>query len=244
MYDFLIEPFWSWYTNILTNQRERGQFLKRQIQGYYHAEYSSGGNWQIDDTIENLIWTLKNDTSTFPNRIEKYRNQLTAILLEDLSQVLNNCGHQQLVLCVVPRAKKDVHYRADQLLFRSTVESVALSLGSRFINGTNYLMRQINTKTTHLTRGRDNRGGDGNMPYPGITKDTCIISSAVNGKNILLIDDLYTKNVNIDEDAIQALLDSGANSVLFYAVGKTVPRAIVDHSPEALVPTGGDDLPF
>jgi len=38
----------------------------------------------------------------------------------------------------------------------------------------------------------------------------------------LLIDDLYTRTVNIDEDAIQALLDKGAHSVAFYAVGRTV----------------------
>jgi hypoxanthine-guanine phosphoribosyltransferase len=30
------------------------------------------------------------------------------------------------------------------------------------------------------------------MPYPGITKATCTISNEVKGKDILLIDDLYT----------------------------------------------------
>ncbi len=68
-------------------------------------------------------------------------------------------------------------------------------------------------------------GGDGEMPYPGITKDTCIISENIRGKDILLIDDLYTKTINIDEDAIQALLDYGAKSVVFYAVGKTVTKS-------------------
>ncbi len=59
------------------------------------------------------------------------------------------------------------------------------------------------------------------MPYPGITRKTCTISPEVTEKDILLIDDIYTSNVYIDEDAIQALLDNGANSVKFYAVGKT-----------------------
>lgn len=81
-------------------------------------------------------------------------------------------------------------------------------------------MRHTNTRTTHLNR--NGQGGDGNLPYPGITKDTCSISNQVIGKDILLIDDLYTKGVNIDEDAIQALLDKGANSVIFYSIGKTV----------------------
>jgi predicted amidophosphoribosyltransferase len=59
------------------------------------------------------------------------------------------------------------------------------------------------------------------MPYPGITLDTCTISKNIQSCNILLIDDIYTGNVNIDEDMIQALLISGATSVFFYAVGKT-----------------------
>jgi predicted amidophosphoribosyltransferase len=44
------------------------------------------------------------------------------------------------------------------------------------------------------------------------------------GKDILLIDDIYTKTVNIDEDAIQALLSKGAKSVSFYAIGFTVSK--------------------
>jgi hypothetical protein len=83
-------------------------------------------------------------------------------------------------------------------------------------------MRHTNTRTTHLDRNGE--GGDGNLPYPGITKDTCTISGQAKYKDILLIDDLYTKSVNIDEDAIQALLDKGANSVTFYSIGKTVSR--------------------
>ena len=57
-----------------------------------------------------------------------------------------------------------------------------------------------------------------------MTKDTCSISDDVIGKDILLIDDLYTKTVNIDEDCIQALLDKGARSVIFYSIGKTLLR--------------------
>lgn len=42
------------------------------------------------------------------------------------------------------------------------------------------------------------------------------------GTRILLIDDIYTKTVNIDEDAIQALLNKGARQVFFYAIGYTI----------------------
>ena len=56
--------------------------------------------------------------------------------------------------------------------------------------------------------------GDGDMPHPGITKNTCNISSEVKGKDILLIDDIYTSRVYIDEDAIQALFDNGAKTAI------------------------------
>jgi len=67
-----------------------------------------------------------------------------------------------------------------------------------------------------------NYNNNGDTPYPGITISTCDIASDVRGKDILLIDDIYTKTINIDEDAIQALLDSGATSVHFYAIGRTI----------------------
>ena len=40
-------------------------------------------------------------------------------------------------------------------------------------------------------------------------------------EKILLIDDIYTKTVNVDEDCIQALYDAGAARVIFYAVAYT-----------------------
>ncbi len=36
----------------------------------------------------------------------------------------------------------------------------------------------------------------------------------------MLVDDIYTPSVNVDEDAINALLNAGACTVTFYAVGK------------------------
>lgn len=89
-------------------------------------------------------------------------------------------------------------------------------------NGTDFITRHTNTRTTHLDRS--GYGGEGPMPYPGIAADTCHISPDVVGKDILLIDDIYTRTVNIDEDMIQALLDAGARSVRFYAVAKTLKR--------------------
>lgn len=201
--------------------RLHGTFLSQDTDAFYHADYNSGGAWQILNSIENLIWTLKNDVDPFPDRIQNVENQFSKILHQDLPQILQITKKNNLTVCVIPRSKAESHYRKDQLLFREIISIVVDKL-QNFDNGTKYIVRHTNTRTTHLDKNGE--GGDGNLPYPGITKDTCTISENVIGKDILLIDDLYTKTVNIDEDAIQALLDRGAKSVTFYSIGKTVSR--------------------
>jgi hypothetical protein len=215
---------YRWYTikrRPIISEKRRIMFLERDTQAFFHAEYRSGHYWKVKDTIENLIWTFKNDVHPFPERLPAVQQRLSEILREDLPEILRLVGKNNLTVCVVPRAKAENYYRPDQLLFRKVISNVVDQLPN-FENGTNYIVRHTNTRTTHLDRG--GRGGDGRLPYPGITKDTCTISDHVKGKDILLIDDLYTKGVNIDEDAIQALIDKGANSVTFYSIGKTVPR--------------------
>ena len=95
---------------------------------------------------------------------------------------------------------------------RATIQCVTKRLAD-FVDGTHDIIRHTNTATTHMARS--GHGGLGEMPYVGITKETCSISDDVIGQDILLIDDLYTKTVNIDEDCIQALLDKGARSAIF-----------------------------
>jgi hypothetical protein len=211
----------GFFVNASNEIRLVGKFLNEDINAFYHADYNSGGAWQIQHTIENMIWTLKNDVDAFPDRLPNAQRQLSAIIREDLPQILQEVDSNELTICVVPRSKAEGHYRRDQLLFRNTISYVVDQM-QNFENGTNYIIRHTSTRTTHLDRNGE--GGDGNLPYPGITNDTCTISEQVYGKDILLIDDLYTKSVNIDEDAIQALLDNGANSVTFYSIGKTISR--------------------
>jgi len=197
------------------------KFLHNSAPAFYHSDYNSGGAWMVQNTIENMIWTLKNDVDAFPERLPHAKQQLSSIIIQDLPKILEQIGKINLTICVVPRSKAESHYRKDQLLFRETISKFVDELPN-FENGTKFIIRHTNTRTTHLDRNGE--GGDGNLPYPGITKDTCTISGKVKGKDIILIDDLYTKSVNIDEDAIQALLDNGADSVTFYSVGKTVSR--------------------
>lgn len=241
MNSFIIQAEPSWYTNPITEKRRTGIFIKEPSTAFYHDDYSSGGHWRVQGTLENMIWTFKNDVSPFPQRLPAAIQQLSGILQQDLPQILLRSGLRNLTVCVIPRSKSENYYRADQLLFRQTISDVVNRLNG-FNNGTNFMVRHTNTRTTHLDRNGE--GGDGKLPYPGITKDTCTISPNVRGKDILLIDDLYTESINIDEDAIQALLDNGAKSVTFYAIGKTKSKNADSQTQSSSFSTNTDDLPF
>lgn len=195
---------------------QSNRYLSQDIQAFYHTDYigyQSPGN-------PDYINTLKNTYGNFLNaKLNMAVQELENVLFEDLPKVFQVLQLDSLTVCVVPRAK--TNYQPNQLLFRSTIRNVVNQLNS-FSDGIDYIVRHTNTKTTHLPANTPNYNNDGAKPYPGITIKTCNISSNVRDKNILLIDDLYTRTVNIDEDAIQALLKKGAHSVTFYAVGRTV----------------------
>ena len=211
--------------------------LKKSIQAFYHTDYT-GYN---QPNNPNYINTLKNTfNSTSVNDLKQAIQQLRNVLVEDLPQILNIIGINLLAVSVVPRAKAEKKYSSSQLLFKKTVKAVINKLDG-FIDGSDYIIRHTDTKTTHLAHSprAEQYAGDGSMPYEGITNDTCCISNNVRGKNILLIDDIYTGGVDIDEDAIQALLNNGARNVYFYAVGKTIDRRQNFQSINSV-----DDFPF
>lgn len=226
MKSFTILSNIRWYTNPTTNNRQRGNFISKTIDAFYHSEYH-GGNTELRETIgavENIITTLKNQFQDKNIEVLKRAcNNLIEILKDDLPQVLRKTGKKNLTVCIIPRAKALTTYTKNQLVFRQAVTIVSKELNG-LSDGTEYIIRHTDTRTTHLDRS--GYGGNGDLPYPGITKKTCTISNDVKRKDILLIDDLYTETVNIDEDAIQALLDNGANSVVFYSLGKTASRSL------------------
>lgn len=199
---------------------EHNQYLSRDIQAFYHADF---GGVNLPNN-PNYLYKLKNDPhhNWTDYRIQEAQQELLKVLLSDLPSVLAHINRIPLIVCVVPRAKAENTYRPNQMLFRTTIRIAVNRLGNNFIDGTNYIIRHTNTKTTHLRQAMDGFINDGSQPYVGITNDTCDISNEVIGKHVLLIDDIYTRTVNIDEDAIQALIDKGANSVSFYAIGNTV----------------------
>ena len=78
--------------------------------------------------------------------------------------------------------------------------------------------RQEHTDHTLLADGKQFR----DLPYPGITRDTCEKDgSYFHGEDVILVDDIYTKNINVAEDRIQTLYDFGAKRVIMYAIAKT-----------------------
>jgi hypothetical protein len=196
-------------------------YLGVDIQGYFHDLYHTGDNdrRKRKGTVENIITVLKNSFGNESREnLADAKNALKKILKSDLIEMPRLAKKNSLTVCVIPRAKKQSAYNIAQLFFKNAVAESIIGL-NQLNDGTEFIIRHTNTRTTHLNRSGN--GGDGELPYPGITLETCHISKSVMGKDIILIDDLYTKTVNIDEDAIQALLTKGAKSVTFYSLGKT-----------------------
>lgn len=195
---------------------QANEYLSRNIQAYYHQDYTRFGAEGNPDFINHLKNQFDNtNIDLLKNSVNEFANILKVDLLE-IKAIHRNIN---FTVCIIPRAKAENTYSENQKLFKKVVSAVVDKIDGYF-NGTNFIIRHKNTKTTHMVKS--GHGGEGEMPYPGITKDTCNISNDVVGKDILLIDDIYTKTINIDEDAIEALLQKGARSVVFYAVGKTV----------------------
>lgn len=198
---------------------QSNEFLSIEVKAYFHTNFYGYGK----QNNPNYLNTLKNDKHQCwsSSKLMSATNQLKTVLLNELPQIFH-IENTFFTVCIVPRSKADNTYNLDQLLFKSTVKEVLNQLN--YTDGTDYIKRCINTKTTHLRNPIQGFNNDGLDPYPGISKETCDFSPDIKGANILLIDDIYTKTVNIDEDMIQALLDNGANSVTFYAIGNTVSK--------------------
>lgn len=192
-------------------------YLTQETKSFYHTDYLGYRRSGNPDYIN----TLKNTYNSYSKEIlENATQELENVLLEDFPIIIEKSGIQSITVCVVPRAKAESSYQPDQLLFKKVVQYVCNKLSIK--DGTDYIIRHTNTRTTHLPPHTQNYNNDGDSPYSGITINTCNIHDSVRGKEILLIDDIYTNSINIDEDVIQALLDNGAKSVFFFAIGRTV----------------------
>lgn len=190
-------------------------FLSKITKGYFHQYYTGFQQPNNPDFINLLKNTFNNESKT---ELEKARNTVANILVKDLRNIVIKESMYPCTVICIPRAKALSSYSQNQLKFKEAVQMATNYL--RLIDGTNYITRYKNTKTTHLRNS--SLPNDGENPYPGITKDTCRIDKyKIKNNNIILIDDIYTKTVNIDEDCIQALYDNQAKKVIFYSIGYT-----------------------
>ena len=192
-------------------QIKKNSYLSQTTDAYFHSHYSNRGKLGNPD----YICTLKNDNNKPEYTFRNSQIKLAEILFADFALLKKQINFD--MICMVPRSKKENFYTLDQQIIRKIVSETAQKLS--VCDGTKHIIRNINTRTTHRFDDID-----GKMPFKGITKSTCYISDDVKDKNILLVDDIYTETVNIDEDAIQALLDKGAKNVTFYAVAKTIKK--------------------
>src|SRR5688572_22033283 len=104
----------GFFVNDSNEIRLVGRFLTQDTNSFYHSDYNSGGAWEIKHTIENMIWTLKNDVDAFPERLPNAQQQLSSIIMRDLPEIMRQVSKKNLTVCVVPRSKAEGFYRADQ----------------------------------------------------------------------------------------------------------------------------------
>lgn len=216
--------------NLRTRTLWTNEYLKIRSTCYYVLDYLRAGEPDNPQFILDLKNTYNNKRAYV---LEQAKTTARNLIVNWAPQVMADAGLSSCTMVCAPRAKAFHTYTEQQMYLLKAVSEAAQALSGRGVtDGTSAIRRITNTKTTHLkdttTRvtadGRE-EANDGDAPYPGITKKTCQINAGlIQGKNILLIDDIYTGWVNIDEDCIQALYDAGAARVVLFTLSCTTPR--------------------
>lgn len=194
----------------------RDGFLGRDVDLYFHDNY-----YGFSSSMNTLMFVnyLKNDRRDYDAVIDKCEEKAAAILSADLAALVQ--GYGPLTVCGIPRSKREDSYHPSKMGLKRAIRK-AIAMNPDLSDGVDYIVRHTNTLCTH--RSHRGYGGDGEGPRRGLMRDTCSISAEVAGKSIVLIDDIYTAGVGIDEDGVQALLDAGARSVIMYTFGCTARR--------------------
>ena len=185
------------------------------VQSYFHDWYYT---MRDPRNTMHFITNLKNDIPPYHSSavLSQSEQLLTQVLRSDFEEIVSQ--HGPLTVCGVPRSKRESSYWPSQMGLKRTIRAVAWNTPN-LCDGMDFIIRHTDTVCTH--RARSGHGGAGELPRPGLIRDTCWLSLCISGKRILLVDDIYTPGVGIDEDAIATLLDCGATHVVFYAVGYT-----------------------
>ena len=207
-----------------------GSFLKRNSVCFYVLDYL-----RFDDPDNpQFILDLKNSfDNESPETLNAAKETARDILVRWAPEVMRRMNMRACTMVCIPRAKAFDTYTDTQMYLLKAVSEAAQALADRGVtDGAGAVRRVISTRTTHLpdrtervTAGGGREANTGDKPYPGITNRTCEIDAGlIRGRDILLVDDIYTGGVYIDEDCIQALYDAGAARVILFTLSCTAPR--------------------
>ena len=192
----------------------KNSYLKVKINGYnntYYLGYRQEGNPDYLNDLKNTF------AKASRGLLIKAKKEVYNRLLSDLPKIVELEKLTAPICVCIPRSRADMV--ASQLYFRDAVSEASQQFFG-LEDGADVIKRVKNTCTTHLRNS--SICNDGPLPYPGITVDTCEIDSRkIRGRDVILIDDIYTSGCNIDEDCIQAMYDNGAKRVVFYAIAYT-----------------------
>ena len=207
-----------------------GSFLKRNSVCFYVLDYLRFDDPDNPQFILDLKNTFGNES---PETLNAARETARDILVRWVPEVMRRMNMQACTMVCVPRAKAfDTYLDTQMYLLKAVSEAAGVVGGLGVPAGAGAVRRVVSTRTTHLperteriTAVGDRESNSGDMPYPGITRRTCEIDAGlICGREILLVDDIYTGGVYIDEDCIQALFDAGAARVILFTLSCTAPR--------------------
>jgi len=151
------------------------EYLSKNTVAFYNVPYTRMGNPGNPDFLNQLKNTF-NDFSQ--QKLQSAVRELQDVLESDFPKIVQILELDGMTICVVPRAKSEENFRPNQQLFRATVQATIGRMNG-IVDGSKYLLRHTNTRTTHLRSQVPNYNNDGPLPYPRITKDTCEISPSV-----------------------------------------------------------------
>lgn len=210
---------------------EPNKFLEKKCEGFSNQFYTGYGN----DGNPDFLNKLKNNFHDVPKKnLKEAQGEVKEILKQDIPAVQEIIKNEMqcddcMVVCV-PRSRAEDKLYPNQKLFRETVSEVAQEL-PHIKDGTQAIHRHGTVKTTHIKKenitfpcndGTVIKNDEYPKPYPGITEDTCTIDeNMIKDQHVILVDDVYTKSSNVDEDCIQVLRKKGAKSVHLYTIGYT-----------------------
>lgn len=206
-YEVWIEP--KEMTEFIIKENE---YLKCNVRAFYHSYYTPYGDGGSPTQYINI---LKNYPSRHTEEeLTRAAGKLKTVLSQDIPHIKSILDVPSLTIVLAPRSKP-IQEDWFQWLRRTVQEWTGYHKEDGYIDGCMYIIRQENSPMTHW--------GETGI-YPGITSSTCTISNEIEGKDILFIDDIYTYGVNVDEDALQAVLNNNPKSITFYSIAKTLKK--------------------